>query len=185
MGKRMVNVNKLILRKFRNIAGSRYEEILKAYREFLLTEEEMIIPRVESVLVALDRYSGEIPAQIFRLLEYYSPQKIMVIYVIDNSTCRLIRDTLGEEDAQKFRERENQLATELLGKIEVEMREHRLNWSCDVVFAGKTEYIETIVEKYDVLVIGKQYGSESTKTHHISPLVFRIVQHISKPVVLY
>jgi len=185
MGECMINVNRLILRKFRNIAGSRYEEILKTYREFLLTEEEMAIPRVESVLVALDRYSGEIPAQIFRLLEYYSPRKMAVIYVIDSSTCRLIRDTLGEEDARKFRERERQLANELLARIDAEMRERGLNWSGDVVFAEKTEYVEGAVEKYDVLVIGKQYGSESTKTHHISPLVFRIVQNISKPVVLY
>lgn len=185
MGSDMVNINRLILRKFRNIAGSRYEEILKSYREFFLTEEEMKIPRVESVLLAIDRYSGDVPDAVFRLLEHYSPQRVTVIYVIDESTCRLIRDTLGERDAEKFRERERELAEKFLKKAGSRLDALGLNWSRDVVFADKTGYLEGLMEKYDVLIIGKQYGLESAKTHHISPLVFRIVQHVTKPVVLY
>ncbi|MCD6373567.1 MAG: universal stress protein [Thermococcus sp.] len=181
----MVNINRLILRKFRNIAGSRYEEILKSYREFLLTEEEMRIPRVDSVLLAIDRYSGEVPEGVFRLLEHYSPQKVTVIYVIDRNTYRLIRDTLGEKDAEKFRERESELAEKFLKAVSSALDAFGLNWSREIVFAEKTEYVEGLMNDYDVLVIGKQYGLESTKTHHISPLVFRIVQHVTKPVVLY
>ncbi len=185
MGNNMININRLILRKFKNIAGSRYEEILKSYREFFLTEEEMRIPHVESVLLAIDRYSGEVPEGIFRLLEHYSPQRATVIYVIDENVCRLIRDTLGEEDSEKFREREKELAEKFLKNVGSRLNNSGLNWKGDVVFADKTKYIEGSMENYDVLVIGKQYGLESAKTHHISPLVFRIVQHVTKPVVLY
>ncbi len=181
----MVSVNRLILRKFKNIAGSRYEEILNSYRDFFLTEEEMVIPRFKSILIAIDRYSSNVPEGVFKLIEHYSPERVLVTYVVDENTCRLIRETLGEEDADKFREKETALAQESLYRVRVALKALDVGWEEEVVFADKTTHVETLMGKYDVLIIGKQYGLESAKTHHISPLVFRIVQHVAKPVVLY
>jgi len=44
----------LIQRKFKSIAGKRYERVLREYREFLLTEEEMVFPEIKSILMPLD-----------------------------------------------------------------------------------------------------------------------------------
>ena len=181
----MVNINSLILRKFENIAGSRYEEIIKAYQEFLLSEEELVIPEIDSIVLVVDRYSGDIPEGVFRLLEAYNPMRLLLLYVIDESVCRLIRDTLGEEEAEKFRKKEEAIAASILEKVETVLKERKLRWNKELVFADKALYVEEISENYDLLVISKHYGSEATKTHMVSPIVFRIVHHVEKPVVTY
>jgi len=50
----------LIQRKFKDIVGRRYESVLKEYSEFLLTEEEMLIPEVRSILIPLDLFVHDI-----------------------------------------------------------------------------------------------------------------------------
>jgi len=46
----------LIQRKFKDIVGRRYDSVLKDYSEFLLTDEEMLVPEVRSILVPLDLF---------------------------------------------------------------------------------------------------------------------------------
>nr|CCE71158.1 TPA: hypothetical protein PAB3419a.1n [Pyrococcus abyssi GE5] len=50
---------------------------------------------------------------------------------------------------------------------------------------NKATIIEKESEKHDVLVISRHYGTSSTKTHQVSPVVFRIMQNVEKPVIIY
>lgn len=181
----MVKFASLINQKFKNIAGSRYEEILKAYEDFFLTEEEMIIPEVNSVLIALDRYSEEVPEEVYEAVSAYPGARFLLVYMIDENVLRLIRGTLGEKEAQKFQEKEEQLAEERLSKVEKRLRELGISPRRELVFGDKGEYIEELANEHDLIVISKHYGSETTKTHPVSPVVFRVVQHVGKPVIIY
>ncbi|WP_297421033.1 adenine nucleotide alpha hydrolase family protein [Thermococcus sp.] len=181
----MVRFASFISQKFKNIAGNRYEEILKSYEDFFLTEEEMVIPDVGSVLIALDRYSEEVPSEVYEAISAYPNAGFLVVYVVDENVLRLIRSTLGDKEAQKFQEKEEQLAEERLSKVEKKLRELGISPRRGRVFGDKGEYLEELTGKYDLLVISKHYGSETTKTHPISPVVFRVVQGIKKPVVIY
>jgi hypothetical protein len=181
----MVKFTDLITRKFQNIAGSRYEEILKAYEEFFLTEEEMVIPDIKSILIPLDRYTTTVPDEVYETISAYPNARLQLVYMIDENVCRLIRDTLGEEDAKKFREKEERRASEILSRMRDRIRELGIAWAEDTVFGDKSEYVESIAGEYDMLIISKHYGSETTRTHTVSPVVFRIVQYVGRPVVLY
>ncbi len=181
----MVKFTDLITRKFQNIAGSRYEEILKAYEEFFLTEEEMVIPDIKSILIPLDRYTTTVPEEVYETISAYPNARLQLVYMIDENVCRLIKDTLGEEDAKKFREKEERRAREILSRMRDRIRELGIIWAEDTVFGDKSEYVESIAGEYDMLIISKHYGSETAKTHTVSPVVFRIVQYVGRPVVLY
>jgi len=181
----MVNFSELILRKFRNIAGSRYEEILKAYQEFFLTEEELRIPVITSILLVVDRFSGRVPNEVFEVLSAYPGARVDVVYLIDSSLYALIRETLGEEEAEEFRKKEEALGRETLTLIERALSELGLDYSAEITFADKVEFVEGEGDERDLLIISRHFGSESVKTHRVSPVVFRIVQGIGKPVIVY
>ncbi|WP_297066472.1 universal stress protein [Thermococcus sp.] len=181
----MVNFSELILRKFMNIAGSRYEEIMKAYQEFFLTEEELQIPVITSILFVVDRFSGDIPREVFDVLSSYPEARIDVVYLVDSALFSLIRETLGEEEAEKFRENEESLGRQILKKIEDELSKLGMDYTVEIIFADKVDFVEHETGTKDLLVISRHFGSESVKTHKVSPVVFRIVQGIEKPVIVY
>ncbi|GAB6135704.1 adenine nucleotide alpha hydrolase family protein [Thermococcus prieurii] len=181
----MVNFSELVLRKFRNIAGSRYEEILKAYQEFFLTEEELQIPVVTSILLILDRFSGRVPNEVFDVLSAYPGARVDVVYLIDEGLFALIHDTLGENEAEEFRRKEEALGREMITLAERALSELGLDYSVEITFADKVEFVERESEERDLLVLSRHFGSESVKTHKVSPVVFRIVQGIKKPVIVY
>lgn len=181
----MPDFKKLILRKFNYIAGSRYEEIMKAYREFLLTEEEMEIPVISSVLLVVDRFSEKPPDEIYDVLTSYPGAFIKAIYLIDGRLCALIRETLGEEAAKKFRINEKSMGEEFIRDISGRLSQLGVNFSSEILFEDKASFVEDAMEDYDLLVISKHFGSEGLKTYNITPLAFRIVQRIEKPVILY
>ena len=181
----MVNFSELILRKFRNIAGSKYEEIMRAYQEFFLTEEELRIPTVTSILLVVDRFSGRIPSEVFDVLSAYPRARVDVFYLVDFSLYALIRETLGEEEAEAFKRNEEALGREILELAERALSELGLEFSTGIMFADKVEFVEIESKTRNLLVISRHFGSESIKTHKVSPIVFRIVQGITKPVIVY
>lgn len=181
----MVNFGELILRKFLNIAGSRYEEIIKAYQEFFLTEEEMKIPVVSSVLLVIDRFSLEPPEELYDVLASYPSVTVRIVYLIDRDLCEVIRETLGEEEAEEFRRKEESFGEELLKRVSKRFLELGMDFTTELTFTDKASFIEEVIGEHDLLAISRHFGSESLKTHSVSPLVFRIVQRIEKPVIVY
>ncbi|AMQ17791.1 universal stress protein [Thermococcus peptonophilus] len=175
----------IILRKFNNIAGTRYEEILKAYENFFLTEEELVIPEINSVLLAFDRFSCKVSEEVYETISAFNEATVQVVYVIDEGVLKMIQETLGEEAAEEFREKEIAFAETFLRDVEKKLDELNFKFNRKIAFGDKAEYVKDLSKEYDLLVISRRYGSEATKTHRVSPVVFRIVQHVEKPVVLY
>ncbi|AEC51810.1 hypothetical protein PNA2_0894 [Pyrococcus sp. NA2] len=176
----------LILRKFKNVEA-RYEEIVKAYREFLLTEEELTLPKIKSILLPLDRYSEPLPQSVLEYISSYPGIKIQLVYVIDEEICRLIRETIGEKDSELFRKNELERGEEVLNTTRESIitlnLEHSI--SSKIKLGNKADVVEEESRNFDIIIISRHYGAGTTKTHQISPTVFRILQNVAKPVIIY
>jgi len=174
----------MIARKFKNIAGERYEEIMSFYREFLLSEEEMSVPSISAVLMPLDRSTVVIPEKVYEFLSTYEGS-ILLLYVIDVDVIGIIEGTLGEEEAEVFKRKELEEAYKLLSSIELKLSGFNFSIRKEVVFGDKGEDVIDRARNHDLVVISKRYGSEGARSSRVSPLVFRIVHNVTKPVVVY
>jgi hypothetical protein len=182
---RMVDLRELILRKFKDIAGSRYEEIIKAYQEFFLTEEEMSIPTIASILFVLDRFSEKPSRELYEVLAAYPSATVRVVYIVDRGVYELIKDTLGENAAEEFREKEKSLAEKYLEEVSKALFELGMDFTTELTFEDKVEFSEREIKSHDLLVVSRHFGSETMKTHKVSPVTFRIVQRVEKPIIVY
>ncbi|NJE60663.1 universal stress protein [Thermococcus sp. 21S7] len=177
--------NKLIARKFRNIAGGRYEEIAKRYKEFLLLPEEFVLPEISSILVPVDRFAHEIPKELYETLEAYTGASVTVVYITDRMAFRMIEQTLGKLEAEKLKMAETELGERALFEIVSGLRDIGLRAKGRHLFGSKSDEVIKLAGEFDLLVISRGYGSEITKISPISPVVLKIVQHVDKPTIVY
>lgn len=179
--------NRIISRKFKNIAEDRYEQIAKRYREFLLLPEELVLPEVSSILFPIDRFSLEIPEELFDILSAYYGASIKLVYISEERTLRLIEQTLGREEAERLREEKIRFAREVVQKFAPRLEELGLEVEGDHIIGSKSDDVIGLMAggKYDLLVISRSFGAEPTKTSPTSPVVLKILQHIEGPVVVY
>jgi nucleotide-binding universal stress UspA family protein len=176
----------LINRKFKDIAGDRYEEISRRYREFLLLPEEFVLPEVHSILMPIDRFSGEIPEELYETLSAYLGASVTLVYISEKRTLSLIEQTLGKEEAEKLKRAKMEFAEEMLDKIAPRLEELGLRVERRYFIGSKgDDVIRLMGEGFDLLVVSRSYGSEVTRTSPVSPIVLKIVQHLDKPVLVY
>lgn len=171
-------------RKFKHIAGKKYEDIMRHYREFLLTEEERQIPEINSILMPLDRYVKNVPTEVYETISAYEAN-ILLVYILDSQIFELVRQTLSPEASEEFKRREEMIGEELLNTVAKKLESYGLKVQRRLFFGNKSDDVIRMAENYDLLAISRNYGSEITKTSPISPLVLRIVQHLNIPVIVY
>ncbi|WP_175059464.1 universal stress protein [Thermococcus sp. 2319x1] len=174
----------LIGRKFKHIAGKKYEDIMKHYREFLLTEEERQIPEIRSILMPLDRYVKNIPLELYETISAYEAS-VLLVYILDAQVFELVRQTLSPEASEEFRRKEEVMGEELLNNVAKKLESYGLKVQRRMFFGNKSDDVIRMAENYDMLAISKNYGSEITKTSSLSPLVLKIIQHLEIPVIVY
>lgn len=179
--------SRLIQRKFRGIAGERYEEIARRYREFLLLPEEFVLPEVHSILMPIDRFSGTIPEGVYEALSAYPGASVTVVYISEKRTLELIEQTLGRAEAEKLRKAKMEFAERLSSEISSRLEGLGLKVERRHFLGSKSDDVISMVENegFELLVISRSYGSEVTKTSPLSPIVLRIVQHVERPVIVY
>ncbi|NJE05367.1 universal stress protein [Thermococcus sp. M36] len=179
--------SRLIQRKFRNIAGERYDEIVKRYREFLLLPEEFVLPEVRSILMPVDRFSGEIPEELYETMSSYLGASVTVVYISEKRTLWLIEQTLGKEEAEKLKRAKMEFAESLVSKIAARLESHGLKVRGRYFIGSKSDDVVKLAGsgEFDLLVMSRSYGSEVTRTSPVSPLVLKIVQHVETPVIIY
>ncbi|ASJ13277.1 hypothetical protein A3L14_10460 [Thermococcus thioreducens] len=179
--------SRLIARKFRNIAGGRYEEIAKRYREFLLLPEEFVLPEIHSILMPVDRFSGNIPEELYEILSAYPGASVTVVYISEKRTLLLIEQTLGRDEAEKLKRAKMEFAERVAAEIASRLEMHGLRVRHRQFIGSKSDDVVKMMEgeEFDLLVISRSYGSEVTKISPISPLVLKIVQHVDKPTIVY
>ncbi len=180
-------LNRIISRKFRDIAGDRYEQIAKRYREFLLLPEELVLPEVKSILFPVDRFSLDIPEELFETLRAYAGASLKLIYISEKRTLHIIEQTLGKEEAEKLKAEKMRFASETLRNLAPGLENLGLSVETDYFIGSKSDDVIELMStgKFDLLVISRCFGSEPSRTSPISPVVFKIVQHIDEPVIVY
>ncbi|CAD5245088.1 universal stress protein [Thermococcus camini] len=179
--------SRLIQRKFQNIAADRYEEITRRYREFLLLPEEFVLPEVRSILIPIDRFSGEIPDELYETLSAYSGASVTLVYISEKRTLELIEQTLGKEEAERLRNAKMEFARNLVLKMAPRLEALGLKTERRHFIGSKSDDVIRLMrdENFDLLVVSRSYGSEVTRTSPVSPVVLRIVQHLESPVIIY
>ncbi|ASJ02121.1 hypothetical protein A3L09_01970 [Thermococcus profundus] len=179
--------NRIISRKFKNIAGDRYEQIAKRYREFLLLPEELVLPEVRSILFPIDRFSLDIPDELLETLSAYSGAFVKLVYVSEERTLRLIEQTLGEEEAEKLRMEKIRFARQTVKDFAPKLERLGLSVLKEPIIGSKSDDVIDMMsaQDFDLLVISRSFGAEPTKTSPTSPVVLKILQHIEKPVIIY
>ncbi len=175
----------LINRKFKDVVGSRYKDVLKDYREFLLTEEEIVIFSLKKILMPLDIFISAVPGELYDLLTAFDEVEVNLVYITDSSVVSIIGDILGEEAGNEYKTKKEEYGRNLLDKISGELEERGLPVKCRLYSGHKWDDIETMSENYDLVAISKSYGGGRGDENEISPVAQRLVQQMNVSTVLY
>lgn len=173
----------LINRKFKDVVGNRYEGIIKEYKEFLLTEEE-VVKDVKTILLPLDIFVKEIPNTLYELLSIYGAE-VTLVYIVDRDAIAMVKEILGEDSAKEYAEKKEKHGYKLIEKISAELGDRGIS-SKERLFAGhKLDNIETMSNDFDLVAISKSYGGGRGDENEISPVSQRLISQIYAAAVLY
>ena len=174
----------LIERKFRDVAGSRYEQILNEYRDFIPSEEELQVAPVKSILVLFDFFSGGLPREVSGLLStFHAP--VTLVYLIDDQVLRVVSESLGQDTGALFREREEDRARELLKRTCALVEETGASCRSLVRTGTKGDEAQAQAQSSGLLVLGKKFGMTAGDNGDISPVVLRLQKAAPCPVIIY
>jgi hypothetical protein len=174
----------LIERKFRDVAGSRYDQILKEYRDFIPSEEELQVAPVKSILVLLDFFSGDLTGELPGLLSAWQAP-VTLLYLIDNQVVQVVSESLGLDSGARFLEREETRARELLDK-NCALVERAGTFCRSLIRTGsKGDEAQAQAQSAELLVLGKQFGMTAGDNGDISPMVLRLQKAAPCPVIIY
>jgi hypothetical protein len=174
----------LIQRKFKDTVGTRYQDVLREYGEFLLTEELMRVPEVRKILIPLDIFVKDIPDNLYDVLSAYDAE-ITLAYITDTQVYSIIRETLTDELAEEFLKKKEGYGHDLLDTLTKELQQIGLTVHQRLFTGHKGEDVERMAADYDLIALSKSYGAEKTEHYPVSPLAIRISQHVKKLTMLY
>lgn len=176
----------VIHRKFRDFVGSRYDAVLKDYQEFLITEEDLVIPEYASILVPMDIYASEISDNVVRLLAAYEVP-VTLVYISDRYVHDVIKESLGEAAVDAYQKKRDERGDEMLKKAEQAFMSAGVPVKIRRFIGHKGQDVEKIVasEGIDIIAVSKKYGMAQSENYHLSPLVARLTQHLRIPAIIY
>jgi hypothetical protein len=176
--------NSLIRRKFTDVAGTRYDGILKEYADFLPSNEEFAIKPVSSVFIPLDYFSPVVSGQIPDIIAVYDAP-VEIVYIIDEETIRLVSDGLGTDAEEIFRNKEEALAGEHIRRARDLFADAGVDATSGVRTGVKGETTIALARNHDLMAIGKKFGMLTGAQFPASPAVLRIQQVTTCPVIMY
>lgn len=174
----------LIQRKFKDTVGTRYQDVLREYGEFLLTEELMQVPEVRKILIPLDIFVEDIPESLYDVLSAYDAE-VTLAYITDSQVYSIIKETLTDELAEAFLKKKEGYGHELLDSVTKELQQIGFTVHQRLFTGHKGEDVEKMAADFDLIAISKSYGSARTEHYPVSPLALRISQHLKKMTLLY
>lgn len=175
----------LINRKFKDVVGSRYKDVLKDYRDFLLTEEEIVLCDFRRVLIPLDIFVSGASEEFYDLLTAFDETEINLVYITDSDVISIINDVLGEDAGREYQAKKEEYGNGLLEKFSDELEKRGLNVNRRLYSGHKWDDVETMSENYDLVAISKSFGGGRGDANEISPVAQRLVQQMNVSSVLY
>ncbi len=174
----------LIRRKFTDVAGTRYDDVLKEYADFFPAREDFVIKPVDSVFIPLDYFSPAIPANIPAIIAVYDAP-VEIVYIIDEEAIRLIADGLGNDAEEMFRKKEEALAGGFLRRARDLFTDAGVAGTARMQAGVKGDTAIALAGNHDLMAIGKKFGMVTGEQFPASPAVFRIKQVTACPVIIY
>lgn len=176
--------SQLIKRKFKDVVGKRYEDVMREYGEFLLSEEQMMAPEVKSILMPLDIFVREIPDALYEVLSAFTAP-VSLVYITDIQTVSVIETVLDKKAREEYLRKKESHGNELLDRVAKELNAKGLVSHRRIYTGQKGEDVEKLCETHDLLLLSKTYGAERTEGYPVSPLALRISQHVKIPLIFY
>lgn len=174
----------LIQRKFKDIVGRRYESVLKEYSEFLLTEEEMLIPEVRSILIPLDLFVHDISDEAIDVLSTYNAT-ISLAYITDARVIELLEQALDHASTEEFRAKKEEYGRELLERTAAKLKGHGITTQTRMFVGHKGDDVVRMAKNYDLVALCRRYADGEATDVSISPTVLRICQRVATPALIY
>jgi nucleotide-binding universal stress UspA family protein len=175
----------LIQRKFKDVAGTRYDTVMKEYREFLLTEEERKVPEVRSILMPLDYFVKEVPSVLYDTLSSYEGATVSLVYIIDLEVIRIVEDSLNADTVAEFKRKREAYGEEILRKTTADLERAGLPVKSRMFSGSKFENIAEVAESHDLIAVSKKYAASLTEVAAVSPVTLRLAQTVAKPIIIY
>lgn len=174
----------LIQRKFKDLVGSRYEEIRTEYSDFLVSEEEMKVTTVTSVLIPVDVFVKELPEKLTELIAAYGA-RVHLVYIIDRQTEVLIGEMVGEERKLEFIRKKEDYGRGVLDIITKKLESKGLSVQKSLFSGSKTEDVMRMSREYDLVALSRDFGAPGSEDIPLSPTVSHIGRRTERSVVIY
>jgi hypothetical protein len=174
----------LIRRKFKDIAGRRYEAVLKDYSEFLLTDKEMRVPEVRSILIPLDLFVHDITDEAIDVLSAYNAT-ITLAYITDAGVIELLEQALNHASTEEFRAKKEEYGRELLDRTMAKLGDHGFMVQTRMFVGHKGDDVVRMAKNHDMVALCRRYADGESTDVSVSPIVLRICQRVETPALIY
>lgn len=174
----------LIQRKFKDIVGRRYDSILKDYSEFLLADEEMLVPEIRSVLVPLDLFVHDITDEAIDVLSAYDAT-ITLAYITDAEVIELLEQALDRESTDEFRVKKEEYGQKLLERTAAKLEDRGFTTQMRMFIGHKGDDVVRMAKNHDMVALCRRYADGESTDVSVSPIVLRICQRVESPALIY
>jgi hypothetical protein len=174
----------LIQRKFKDIVGKRYDSVLKDYSEFLLTDEEMVVPEIRSILVPLDSFVHDIGDEAIDVFSAYDAT-ISLAYITDAGVINLLKQTLGHESAEEFRAKKEEYGQKLLERTAAKLEERGFSTQTRMFVGHIGDDVARMAKNHDMVALCRRYADGESTDDSVSPIVLRLCQRVQTPALIY
>jgi nucleotide-binding universal stress UspA family protein len=174
----------LIQRKFKDLVGTRYEEVRQEYSDFLVSEEEMKFSPVRLVLVPIDILTGDLPLDLVEIFLAYGA-RVHLAYIMDASVLSLLDEMVGKESEAGFRKVKEKLGQELLDTFSRFLEDKGLAVQTSLFSGSKIEDVIRLSHSHDLIAIYRGFGAATSDAAPLSPVVSQINRRVECPVIIF
>jgi hypothetical protein len=174
----------LMQRKFKDLVGTRYEEVRQEYSDFLVSEEEMKFQPVRTVLVPLDILTGALPMDLVETFRAYGA-RIHLAYIMDAQVLSLLEELAGKESETGFREMKETKGRELLDKFSRFLEQEGLSVQTSLFSGSKTEDVIRLSHSHDLVAVYRGFGAATSESAPLSPVVSQINRRVERSVIIF
>jgi hypothetical protein len=174
----------LIQRKFKDLVGTRYEEVRQEYSDFIVSEEEMEFSPVRLVLLPLDILTGDLPPDMVEIFLAYGA-RVHLVYIMDASVLSLLDELAGEESEAGFRKVKEKRGQELLDTLSRFLEEKGLAVQASLFSGSKIEDVIRLSHSHDLIAVSRGFGAATSEAVPLSPVVSQINRRVACPVIIF
>jgi hypothetical protein len=173
----------LIQRKFKDLVGTRYEEVRHEYSDFIASEEEMKFSPVRTVLVPVDILTADIPEDLAEVFLAYGA-KIHLAYIMDSQVLSLLDELAGAE-SEEFRRIKEAKGQEKLDEFTRFLEEKGIAVQTSLFSGSKTEDVIRLSHSHDLVAVSRGFGAVTSDAVPLSPVVSHINRRVERSVIIF